>query len=76
MFCFPRGVRLKRSSKFDQPPPSAFSYVFTEDMGRRVYVSCLVFYEEVDSAKVREAFIVLVFQMVEVNKCGQAGVHV
>jgi hypothetical protein len=53
MFCFPRGVRLKRSSKFDQPPPSAFSYVFTEDMGRRVYVSCLVFYEEVPSAKVR-----------------------
>ena len=52
MFCFPRGVRLKRSSKFSQPPPAAFSYLFTEEMGRRVYVSCLVFYEEVPTAKV------------------------
>jgi len=76
MFCFPRGVRLKRSSKFDQPPPSAFSYVFTEDMGRRVYVSCLVFYEEVDSVKVREALIVLIFQKVEVNICVKPRIRV
>jgi hypothetical protein len=52
MFCFPRGVRLKRASRFAQPSPQAFSFVFTEDMGRRVFVSCLVFYEVVPWPKV------------------------
>ena len=54
MFCFPRGIRLKRASRFAQPAPSAFNFVFTENDGRHVFVACLIFYEEVQKDAVAQ----------------------
>ena len=53
MFCFPRGVRLKRASRFAQPAPSAFNFVFTENDGRHVFVACLMFYEQLRPSAIR-----------------------
>jgi hypothetical protein len=45
MFAYPRGVTLKRRSSHDTPKPTFYSFLFTNEDGRRTYASCLTFYE-------------------------------
>eukprot|EP01041_Mallomonas_annulata_P007849 gene7849-16061_t len=45
MFTFPEGLRLKRAKLQDAPLAKHFSYVMTNEIGTKVYVSNMLFYE-------------------------------
>lgn len=46
-FMFPHGLRLELCDRNQYPLPSFFTFVFTDQDGKHLYVACLKFYEEV-----------------------------
>lgn len=46
-FMFPHGLRLELCERSQYPLPSFFTFVFTDQDGKHLYVACLKFYEEV-----------------------------
>jgi hypothetical protein len=51
-FCFPNGVGLLESA----PPPTYFHFVLTDVSGTALYVSCITFYDKMDSIEVLNLF--------------------
>ncbi|KAM9968136.1 hypothetical protein ACTFIW_002570 [Dictyostelium discoideum] len=50
MYCFPRGINFKT----EQPQPSFFPFVLTNETGQRFYASCLTFYEQINDSIYQE----------------------
>jgi hypothetical protein len=55
-FMFPQGLRLELRDRNEYPLPSFFTFVFTDQDGKHMYVACLKFYEEVKKDDLLPAF--------------------
>lgn len=55
-FMFPHGLRLDLCDRHQYPLPSFFTFVFTDQDGKHLYVACLKFYEEVNKEDLLPAF--------------------
>ena len=53
-FIFPYGLKLKYSYQKCFPVHESFSFVLTDENGRHMHASCLLFYEEIKSNELVE----------------------
>ena len=57
MFVFPFGLRLKYSMSRRFPPPTFFTFVFTDAKGGHMYAACLRFYEVMEKADIVQLLV-------------------
>eukprot|EP01033_Poteriospumella_lacustris_P001369 gene1367-997_t len=55
-FMFPHGLRLELCDRNQYPLPSFFTFVFTDQDGKHLYVACLKFYEDVPKEDLMAGF--------------------